>query len=714
MNREFPDRNAPGVDGKGDAGKVAGLVAVMRRPLDALDAARGHLLPFAATAMGAGIWLWFHWPQEPGRAVYALTVVLALVMAVLWLRGPFLWRPLCAGAAMLAVGVLAAGLRAHLVAAPMLEFRYYGPVEGRVIEIDRSSSDALRVTLDRVVLRDMSPARTPRKVRISLHASPLLHDPLPGETLIVTAHLSAPEGPVEPGGFDFRRMAFFDKLGAVGYSRSPALLLEPPAAGDALIARMRTWLSDAMRARISGDAAEFAIGALTGDRSGISRDTVEALRDSSLAHLLAISGMNLAFLVTFVFVLVRTGVAMVPALALRLNAKKVSAVVSLGVALFYLLLSGANVATERAFVMVAVMLGAVLLDRQAITLRSAAIAGIILLALRPETLLQPGFQMSMAATVALVAGFAALDHRVRLQNWPRWTLPLFTLVASSVIGGFSSAPYAAATFNRFTDYGLLANLLTVPVMGAVMMPAGALAVLLAPFGLSWLALSAMDLAGRWILGVAHWIAALEGSVTPIPAPHDLALPLITLGGIWLVAWPGRARRAGAVVVLAGLAIWPLATRPDLLISGDGRLLGVMGSEGRALSAATGNGFVAENWLEADGDLAGQKTAAGRAGFSGPKTARSFSFAGRKGVALKGGAALEALPQACATQDIVVIAEVVETPPPGGCLLIDLGRLRQTGALSLLIGRKGIEVSAARDHPRLWAGKPMPPEALPMP
>jgi competence protein ComEC len=706
-----------GVDGKGGAGKVAGVLAMLQRPLEALDGARGHLLPFAATAMGGGIWIWFQWPDEPSRAEYLLAGLAALVTAMLWRWGPFLLRPLFAAAAMLTMGFLVCGLRVQLVAAPMLEFRYYGPVEGRVVEIDRSSTDALRVTLDRVVLRDVAPGRTPLKVRVSLQGEGLLHDPAPGEVLILTAHLAPPEGPVEPGGFDFRRMAWFEQLGAVGYTGSPALLLEPPAPGAEVVARMRDWLSDAMRARISGDAAEFAIGSMTGDRSGISRVTVEALRDSSLAHLLAISGMNLAFLVTFVFVLIRTGIALVPPLALRVNAKKVSAVLSLAVALFYLLLSGSNVATERAFLMVAVVLVAVMLDRQAITLRTAAIAGIILLGTRPETLLQPGFQMSMAATVALIAGFAALDRRVRLQTWPRWTVPVFTLVASSVIGGFSSAPFAAATFNRFTDYGLLANLLTVPVMGAVVMPAGAMAVVLAPFGLSWAALWVMEQGARWILAVAYWVASLEGAVTPIPEPHSLALPLITLGGIWLIGWPrvlsGPARLVGMMGVMAGLAIWPMATRPDLVIASDGRLLGLLGPEGRALSMARGAGFAAESWLESDGDLVGQEVAAGRPGFSGPRIARGFVFAGKRGVALQGSGALEALPVACAAHDLVVIAAAVEEAPPGGCLLIDQLRLRQTGSLALRETPAGIEVTAARAQSRVWVGKPMAPGALPV-
>jgi competence protein ComEC len=405
-------------------------------------------------------------------------------------------------------------------------------------------------------------------------------------------------------------------------------------------------------------------------------------------------------------------VALVPPLAVRVNAKKLSALLSLGVALFYLLLSGSNVATERAFVMVAVMLGAVLLDRRAITLRTAAIAAILLLLARPESLMEPGFQMSFAATIALVSGFSVLDHKVLLERWPRWSVPVFTLVASSVIGGFATAPYAAATFNRFADFGLLANVLTVPVMGAVVMPAGALAVVLWPLGLSWLALWAMEWGVRWILGVAYWIASLDGAVTAIPEAAPLALPLITLGGLWLAAWPGRARLAGVAAVVAGLAVWPMAGRPDLLISSDGRLLGLMGPDGRALSQAKGGGFAAENWLENDGDLVTQEVAAARPGFTGAAGNRRFRIGGLTGVLLTGKGAVDRLAEACASADLVVIGARLEEVP-AGCLVIDQARLAQTGALAVRAGPLGLEVRATRQAPRIWVGKPMPPEALPV-
>ena len=161
-------------------------------------------------------------------------------------------------------------------------------------------------------------------------------------------------------------MAYFEQLGAVGYTSSPVVLWAEPAPGTQRINRLRTRLAAAMMAAMPGDAGAFAAGAMTGDRSGISQDTVQALRDSNLAHLLAISGMNMAFITGFVFMLVRYGVALIPPLALRINAKKLAAVVAFGVALFYLQLSGANVATERAFLMVVVMLGAVLLDRRGV------------------------------------------------------------------------------------------------------------------------------------------------------------------------------------------------------------------------------------------------------------------------------------------------------------------------------------------------------------
>lgn len=679
--------------------KVRGTRLILL-PLEALQSARGTLFPWIAVLIGCGIGFWFQMPVEPAAGSYALAALL-VAGGGLAARGPDLTRPLALAIAALAAGWLAAGIRAHSLDAPMLTFRYYGPVEGRIVDIDRSQSDALRLTLDQVVLREVPPDRTPKRVRVSLQGPQDWLTPAPGQVVILTANLAAPEGPVEPGSFDFRRMAFFDQLGAVGYTRTPVLLLEEPADGALPIDRLRRYLTAGMLEHMDGQAGAFAAGAMTGDRSAITEETVQALRDSSLAHLLAISGMNMAFLTAFVFALLRYGLALVPYIALRLNTKKLAAVASFGVALFYLLLSGANVATERAFIMIAVFLGAVLLDRRALTLRSVAVAGAILLLFKPESLLEPGFQMSFAATIALIVGFAALDGSIYRQRLPRWLMPVFTLLLSSVIGGFSTAPYAAAHFNRFTDYGLLANLLTVPIMGAVIMPAGAVAALLAPFGLAALPLWVMEQGARWILFVAHWSAGLEGSVTAIPAPGPWVMPLFTLGAIWLILWRGRAQLTGIVPVLASLFLWINADRPLLLVSGDGRLVGLSGPEGRVLSSAKGGGFAAENWLQNDGDLALQVDAAGREGFSGPKGERWFDLAGLHAVALSGKGAQEKLVVVCAVADLVILADRAETVPKG-CPLIDADVLARTGALAISLQDGALQITRTRTASRLWS------------
>ncbi|WP_245875348.1 ComEC/Rec2 family competence protein [Tabrizicola aquatica] len=669
-------------------------------PLVALQTMQGMLFPWIAVLIGCGVGVWFSVSVEPGAGSYALAAGLGTAGLVLAAKLD-LARPLGLAVAALAAGWIAAGIRAHALDAPMLTFRYYGPVEGRIVEIDRSQSDALRLTLDQVVLREAPPDRTPARVRVSLQGEQAWLQPMPGHVVILTANLAAPDGPVEPGAFDFRRMAFFDQLGAVGYTRTPVLLLEQPLDGALPIDRLRSWLTQGMLAHMDGQAGAFAAGAMTGDRSAITEDTVQALRDSSLAHLLAISGMNMAFLTAFVFALFRYGLALIPYVALRVNTKKVAAVVSLGVALFYLLLSGANVATERAFIMIAVMLGAVLLDRRALTLRSVAVAAMILLLLKPESLLEPGFQMSFAATIALIVGFAALDGSIYRERVPRWLMPVFTLVLSSLIGGLSTAPYAAAHFNRFTDYGLLANVLTVPVMGAVIMPAGAVAALLAPLGLAWLPLWFMEQGARWILFVAHWIAGLEGAVTAIPAPGPWVLPLFTLGAIWLILWRGRVQLAGVLPMLVALGLWATAERPSLLISGDGRLVGLAGPEGRALSAAKGGGFAAENWLQNDGDLLAQAKAAERPGFDGPKGERWFDLAGLRAVALSGRGAEAKLEELCRTADLVILAAKAERPPEG-CPLLEQPALAQTGPLAIWVDGETLRIEQTKGARRLWS------------
>lgn len=743
------------------AAQLARLPAPVARPDLALmlGAAQGRLFVWVPLMLALGIALWFAQVDEPGVPAYGLAGLTLLVTLATLLRWPpgSAARLLTLAAALTAAGFLLTGWRAHGVAAPVLGWQSYGAIEGRITRIDRSARDRMRLTLDQVVIEGVPPARTPGAVRLALTGRQGALPP-PGTRVMLTGSLSPPSGPSAPGSYDFRIQSWFAGLGAIGYSRAPVMVVAPAPppsglsgwmmAGD----RLRMKLSAAMQERIGGQAGAVAAALMTGDRSGIAEVTNDAMRAANLYHVVSISGLHMGMLAGFVLAVLRLGFA-ASGLALHLPAHKIAAGVALLAAAIYLWLAGGDVATRRSFLMVAVMLLAVIADRRAISLRSLALAGLIVLLLEPESLIEPGFQMSFVATAALILSFGPwMKIAPRI---PALLRPLAMLFVSSLIAGLSTAPIAAAHFNRMAEYGLLANLLVVPVMGAVVMPAGVIAGVLAPLGLAGSALWVMGLGTRWMLAVAEWIAGLNGAVTAVPAPGPWVLPLLGLGATVLVLMAGRARLAGLALMLAAFGLWFATPRPTLLIAPDGALIGVMTPEGRSLSRARAAGFVAETWLTQDGDTALQPEAAARPAFDGPQAARRAALGDLTVVALTGKTAPDRLAEACAPGVLIVsdsdlrppsareteaaakpapgsgkpsvrhprpsadttpdqITETASPPrsarssnPParrqGDCLVIDRSILRKTGAIAAEPGPDGWHFTTAAEiagH-RLW-------------
>ncbi len=645
-------------------------MALFARIAMALVAQRGALFPWVPVALGAGIGGYFCWPVEPSLALQAGIGALALVAVglALW-AGPAV-SPLFWALALIGCGeVLAAG-RAHWVAAPVLQYRYYGPVEGRVIAIDRSGSDAVRLTLDRVVLRDHARDETPARVRVSLHGDQHWHRPGAGEVVILTGHLSPPSGPAEPGGFDFQRHAWFQRIGGVGYTRTPVLLLEPRGSDLPLVAA-RLALSARVQAVLPGETGAFAAALMTGDRSAIGQEVLRDLRRANLAHLLAISGLHMGLVAGFVFASIRVLLALVPVIGLRVPAKKIAALAALTVAAGYLALSGGNVATERAFVMVAVFLLAVVFDRRALSLRAVAVAAIVVLLLRPESLLSPGFQMSFAATAALVFVFGRLRDAGWIAGRGIWR-PVLAVCLSSAVAGAATAPFAAAHFNQIAVLGLPANLLTVPLMGVLVMPAAVLAALMMPFGAEAPVLWLMGLGLDWILGVAHVVAARDDAVRMVISPNWIVLPVLAFGALLVILWRGRFNWAGLAPVALALLLWTRTDRPDLLIAENGALAGVMTDKGRALSKEKGSSFVAEIWLENDGDPAQQPIAATR----WPEATPVQALSGKRAAESAG----------CGPDIWLVSSEVIGKELP--CRVFDPAKLRGTGAVAVYFNDDG--------------------------
>lgn len=687
--------------------------------------------------MGAGIWVYFVLPAEPPPWTTAVALPPAAAAVLSSVRSRVLLRVAVFALAAVTLGYALALVAAHRVAAPVLDRTRAVTIEGRVLTLDRSASEAPRVLLDRVTLFGIERQDTPGRVRVALLGTDFTEAPRPGEVLRVHGTLLPPGDPVEPGGFDFGARAFFEGIGAVGYSRNPALMVPPaeaihPAAGGALD-RFRAWLasarmrmSDAIRSALPGASGAFAAAIMVGDRSGIAEADAEALRISSLAHLLAISGLHMGLLTGLVFTAMRIGLALPARIASRWPTKKIAAMAALMAGAGYLMLSGATVATQRAFVMVAVAFLAVLFDRPAISLRSLALAATIVLAARPISLFDVGFQMSFAATLALVAGYVELARLARARREAGWSRPRHGLAArllraalvwagglvfTSLVAGAATAPFSTYHFNRLAPYGLVANLGAVPVMGLVIAPAAILAGMSAPLGLAAAPLGLMGRGIDWVLGVAHATAALPGADRVVQATAPGYLALVAFGGLWLALWRGGWRLAGIAPIAAGLALWGWQPppRPMLIVAPGAALIGLMGPEGRALDRAKGQSYAAETWLRRDGDGAMQEEAATRPGLERMRGGASAPLG--SGWRLEVRRATRPDPgelAALCQPKTLLIARNATTAPAGSCLFYGRGALAAAGALAVWPEGEGLRIEQSADRaPRLWNRRAVP-------
>jgi len=592
-------------------------------------------------------------------------------------------------------GYLNAALRAIIVAAPVLGWNYYGPIEGRIIGLDRSASNAPRMILDQISLPGERDIDLPARIRLSAVGNIAPNLLTAGQRVTTTGFLSPPEAAVEPGGFDFRRFAWFNRYGAIGYSRNPVLAAWPRVAGfDAEISvlKLRMHIADWARSGIPGVNGAFAAAIISGDRSEIDPSVLGNLRASNLAHLLAISGLHMGLLSGFVFVLLRLGLVFIPGLALRWPIKKYAAFGALLAATAYLFLSGGNVATQRAFIMAAVVLGAVIVDRPALTLRAVALAALLVLFIAPESLMEAGFQMSFAATTALVAVYRRLNGRGLFRRggsrWQRLLVWALGVLLTSAIGGLATAPFSAFHFNTMAQFGLLANVLAVPMMGLVVMPAAVMAAMLAPLGLDGFALSVMGGGIGWILMVADWVAHLDGAVRPIMAAQWPVLALVTLAGLVLCLMRGTIRLAGLPIMAIALVIWSAAQRPNILVDPDGRLLGLMTDDGRALNKQSAYSYAASTWLQNDGDSASQAEAYARAGLQVYQGGNIATLNNGWRVVLHWA---RGVPETPCTADTLFIFTAHNFDLRGPCTVITVEEFTAGGARAIWVNENGLSV-----------------------
>ena len=240
---------------------------------------------------------------------------------------------------------------------------------------------------------------------------------------------------------------------------------------------------------------------LTGDRSGLSADTVAIFRRSGASHLLALSGLHIG-IIYLIFDRLTRVLGRSPA------ARKVRfALVILGAG-FYTLATGAGPSIVRAFLFIAISETLRLLERPRQAVRVLCLALLIHLVITPEAIRSVGFQLSYLAMAGIFLVYPLLEKWYPAS--PRWDpcRKVWNMAALTLSCQLFTAPLVWVRFHSFPRYFLLTNLLAIPATTALMGTA-LLTLTLQALGLCpALLLTTTDSLSRLLLWILTVIASL--------------------------------------------------------------------------------------------------------------------------------------------------------------------------------------------------------------
>ncbi len=681
------------------------------------------LLP---VAFGLGILAYFAARTEPTLWAGPVLVVISAITAS---RLQGLPRSAAIALMMIAAGFSAATFRTAMMESPLLERNLTVAVSGFVEQID-AGPRRHRLTM-RVTHMADERAGKPYRVRIGAPGRPMVEA---GAHVTLRARLSPPSEAAMPGGYDFRRDAFFRAVGGVGYSIGRIEVTLPKAEADftlrfnAFIDRARNAMTDRIAQSIGGEAGALSAALVTGKRGLISNETNDQLRASGLYHIVSISGLHMVLAAGVMFWTLRALLALSPALALRYPIKKWAAGGAMLGSTAYCIFSGSEVATERSLIMMLVMLGAILVDRPALALRNVAISALIVLAREPEALLGPSFQMSYAAVAALIAG-NDLWRRYRPQPEPEprgrfqpgmleraWRAMLFAflgIVATTILASISTAPFSAWHFHRLNPYGLIGNALAIPLVSLVVMPAAVIGTLLLPFGLDGIVWYVMGEGIRGVLFVAEKVAGIEGAAPPVPKAPGYLFGLLVAALLVLVIFRSPLRFFSVPLVILWAVLLRATPLPDLMIAPDGRMALFREPNGRytLLAPARPSSFTLQQWLPALGDARETADPTLKQGTRCDRLGCSGTLADGRRIALS--LTPEAARLDCQRAQVIITPAQVDTGFCGpGRLLIAQESLARYGAqrITLRDGRIATrDTSLDPQAMRPWRKKPPPPQ-----
>lgn len=423
-------------------------------------------------------------------------------------------------------------------------------------------------------------------------------------------------GKVTPDSYDFPFYNYFSSVGASGYFIKPPNIEKHTVSNGSILTKivdsiecLREIIVNRIKTLQNNEEGSIAAAMIVGDRSGISKETNDALRKAGLAHVLAISGLHMSMVTGILFLTVRWLLALNKYIAYYYPIKKIAAVAAISIALGYFILSGITPSSQRSFIMAEVIFLAIILDKRTITIRNLALSVWVAIIIQPHELMSPSFQMSFSAAGSLIALYLVYKTDPVLadvdsnHSWFYIKLLKFKNMAietlkASFIAGFASGVFALYNFGNIAPFAMFSNLLAGGLISLVIMPFALLTVVSMPFSLEALPLHVLV---KGISGLKY-IAFFISNITPqicIKYINSETFAILSLGMILVIILRTRLRLLGVAVFLLGAIQYYYTPIPLVVVSEDGKHVAIFPSKGyMAVSSNRLNNFTFDNWKRA--------------------------------------------------------------------------------------------------------------------
>ncbi len=492
-------------------------------------------------------------PEGSALALAAVAALLARALVPPRCRAARAALWLVAGA-MAGYGI--AAWRAELRLASALPFAWEGRdirVEGVIADLPQVRERATRFAFH--VERVETPAAVvPHRISLAWYPEVSRQGRIeppriaPGERWSLTLRLKRVRGLANPHAFDYEPWALERGIRATGYVRSKAGAERlQPRVDDwpYTLHRWRFEIREAMRERL-GDVplAGVVVALAIGDQEAIAPAQWDVFWRTGVGHLMSISGLHITMLAGLGFAFAFFAWARVPALALRLPARKAAVVAGTAVALVYALMTGFAIPAQRTVVMLAAMAACILADRHGSASRVLAAAALAVLLADPWAVLAGGFWLSFGAVAAI---FYAMSLRTGRRR--RLRAALVEQAAVTIV----MVPLVIALFQEFSLASPFANALAIPVVSWVVVPLAIAGAFLDLGG----ALEAAHAALAALMAPLEWLAASPHAMVESHAPEPWTVAAAIVGCAWLLAPRGVPLRSlGALWIVPLFAFAP--------------------------------------------------------------------------------------------------------------------------------------------------------------